>query len=84
MNGLEPVRVIVKEKEHQIAYEIKKLLLQTEQLMPFVKERESELSLVDAQYLKIHDKQEALKQEKTDVLIKIDFPRLYSRILLTR
>ena len=45
--------------------ELKQLVQEKEHQKPFIAEKESELQKVDAEYLEIHDVQEAFQHEKT-------------------
>ena len=53
MKVFEPERVIAELEQHNMEKQKKSLLLKKQQLIPFVKEKETEWKIVDAEYLVI-------------------------------
>ena len=55
MDGLEPSRFMVKKQTYLIDEEYKKLIILRDQQKPFIAEKESELKIVDTEYIEIHE-----------------------------
>ena len=81
MDGLEPSRFMVKKQSYLIDEEYKKLIIHRDQQKPFIAEKESELNIVDTEYLEIHDQKESLQQDKNIKMEAVEFSRMLTRYL---